>query len=294
MAAATVPAVRALFTIRPMLALQRAALRRPSHVGEHVWSQRRTDDAGGIRRFQRLDGPGLHLRGVQPQIGGRRLDEQHAAAAGQAEVGIDDGRRLRRAVDAEGDRQRAGGGIKDRDVIGSDADHRHPSRLEQLERGGHVEHRLRPAAHHRHLRGGQLVDVRGDVEAGARPAMDPADAPGGHHPDAGQRRQAHGGRHGGGRQPPRGEQRAEVTGARLGDRPRQVRQALDQRRRPLRPPARRRPGRSWRAPHPPRARRLRRPAPSRGCAGTAAHGRSGSTRAPPPPRRRPASRGPRR
>ena len=36
-------------------------------------------------------------------------------------------------------------------MVGPDADHRHPSRLEQLEGGGHVEHRLRPAAHDRHL-----------------------------------------------------------------------------------------------------------------------------------------------
>jgi len=92
---------------------------------------------------------------------------------------------------------------------------RHPQRLEPLEREADVEDALDAGGDHRHRGDGHLGEVGGDVEGGGRAAVHAADAPGGEHSDAGERGDAHGGRHGGGASGLRGDQPWQIAGGGL-------------------------------------------------------------------------------
>ena len=96
MATATRPAIRALLTIRPMFVRSVRPLRGPGDVRRgRTASRRRRERLRQPPRESGLDVQASTSAGVERQLGGRWLDEQHAAAAGQAEVGDDAGRRLR-------------------------------------------------------------------------------------------------------------------------------------------------------------------------------------------------------
>ena len=106
-----------------------------------------------------------------------------------------------RAGDADPGRAR----VEPGHLVLADRHDRHAAGLEVLERGRHVEDRLRPGAHDRDRRAGQLVEVGRDVErrrpgVAERAAMDAADAAGREDPDPGCVRRDH--RRGDGRRRP--------------------------------------------------------------------------------------------
>ncbi len=170
-----------------------AAVGRLGDAAQHERRDRRAGDAGGVTVGEGLIERRGQLAWVEFGVLWNRHGQQHARRrprrrrvdAGDLVGRLDPVRRL----------QTRRPGVERREPVVLPAEHRHPDRLEVLERPGEVEKGLRPGTHRDHVMMGEGVEVGGDVAGELRTAMDAADAAGGEHRDAGGGGDRHRGRH---------------------------------------------------------------------------------------------------
>ena len=135
----------------------------------------------------------VEVVGVEFGFHGDRHREQHARR-GSAPSGEDAGDFIGR-LDPMGNGEAGRAGVERREPVVLPSEHRRSCGLEELQRAGQVEERLRTCRHGDHRVRGNRVEVGRDVTRQLRPSVHPTDAAGGEHRHARSRGDRHRCRH---------------------------------------------------------------------------------------------------